>query len=146
MCLQGQGFQSGAGGITIFATEPIFILSNSWEMAFQSIPSGFLWSSQGGARLQGWWREDLCSHTPQGCLILLGQVAACPWVLVVSGAPCICHGVTGLISCRARSRWVPTAVGLPIAPPDMRPLDSSLLVPEILGGFFHSAGGSSLAL
>lgn len=31
-------------------------------------------------------------------------------------------------------------------PPYMGPLDSSLLVPEILGGFSHSAGGSSLAL
>ena len=36
--------------------------------------------------------------------------------------------------------------GLSYCPPDVRPLDSSLLVPEILGGSSHSAGGGSLAL
>lgn len=74
------------------AIEPVCILSNSWEMAFQStappppphsrLPLVF----SGGCASAGVVEGDPRSHTTQGCPVLLGPVAACPGVLVVSGA------------------------------------------------------------
>lgn len=68
------------------ATEPICILSNSWEMAFRSTPYRLPLVLSGGCTSAGVVKGDPGSHTLQGCPILLGSVAACPGVLVVSGA------------------------------------------------------------
>lgn len=109
---------------------------------FGAPPAGSLWSSQVGTHLQDCGGGPPLTH-PAGMSHSSGPRGSLSW------GPCglrclgVCRGETGLIRCGARSRLVPTAFG---CPPEVRPPDPSLLVPEMLGGFLHSAGGGSLAL
>lgn len=134
------------GGITISATEPIFILSNSWEMTFQSIPLRLPLVLSGGCTSAGVVEGGTPAHTPRRDVSFFWVRSQPVLGSLWSPVPRVSVGCGRSHQVRGKKPLGANSHGLSYCPPDVRPLDSSLLVPEILVGSSHSAGGGSLAL